>query len=119
MAVSINPLHEENTMSLLHQHPALSLRRRTTALAAAGTLAAALVAAGPAVAQPKGPITAKGCPVEDANGTTSTVAVGTRIGLFVCGSDGEWHFGWLINARTTAPPPHPGLQPVNPPRTLR
>jgi hypothetical protein len=99
-------------MSLLHQHPAVSLRSRATALTAAGALAGALVIAGPAFAQPKGPIKPKGCPVEDANGTTSTVEVGTRIGLFVCGSDGEWHFGWLINARTTTPPPQPGLTPV-------
>src|SRR4051812_35370739 len=119
MAVSINPLHEENTMSLLHQHPALSLRGRTSALAPAGAPAGALRAAGPAVAQRRGRIRARGCPVEDANGPPSTVAVGTRIGLFVGGSDGEWHFGWLINARPTAPPPPPGLQPVNPPRTLR
>jgi hypothetical protein len=101
-------------MPTLHHHPALSLRSRATVLAATGALVTALVTAGPAMAQPKGPVKAKGCPVEDANGTTSTVAVGTRIGLFVCGSDGEWHFGWLINARTSAPTPKPGLSPVGP-----
>jgi hypothetical protein len=112
MAGSISPLQKGNTMSTLHRHPALSLRGRATAVAAAGALAAALVAAGPAMAEPKGGAQAKRCPVEDANGTTSTVAVGTRVGLFVCGSDGEWHFGWLINARAADPPPQPGLAPV-------
>jgi hypothetical protein len=70
--------------------------RRVSALAAIGTVGMALAAAGPAQADPKsGTGTAKGCPVEN-NGTLGTVAVGTRIGLFVCGEDGEWHFGWLI-----------------------
>ena len=32
-----------------------------------------------------------------------TVPVGSKIGLFTCGSDGEWHFGWLINAVSTRP----------------
>jgi hypothetical protein len=39
----------------------------------------------------------KGCPVEDERGNVSYVLVGTRISLFHCGSDGEWHFGWLAN----------------------
>jgi hypothetical protein len=70
-------------------------------------------AADAAHAQPKGGAgQAKGCPVEDANGTTSTVAVGTRIGLFVCGSDGEWHFGWAVTAN--APTAPAGTKPVLP-----
>jgi hypothetical protein len=72
-----------------------SMRARMGTLLAVGAVAATLVAAGPAAAQPKGGGTAKGCPVENADGTTSTVPVGTQIGLFHCGSDGEWHFGWL------------------------
>jgi hypothetical protein len=64
------------------------------------------IAAGPASADIKsGPPAAKGCPVEDANGNTYTVAVGTRVGLFYCGSDGEWHFGWLVNGRVAPPQP--------------
>ena len=75
---------------------ASNLWRRASALAAISAVGMALVAAGPAHADSKsGTGTAKGCPVEN-NGTPGTVAVGTRIGLFVCGEDGEWHFGWLI-----------------------
>jgi len=60
--------------------------------------------AGAAEARPiKGTPTAKGCPVvhEDANGNVvgvEYVRPGTTFGLFTCGADGEWHFGWLVNA---------------------
>jgi hypothetical protein len=26
------------------------------------------------------------------------VPTGTRIGFMYCGSDGEWHLGWLVDA---------------------
>jgi hypothetical protein len=73
------------------------LLRRASAMVAIAAVGMALIAAGPAhadIKQGDGP--AKGCPVENSDGTTTTVEVGTRIGLFVCGEDGEWHFGWLI-----------------------
>jgi hypothetical protein len=84
-----------------------SLFGRAAALVAVAVVGLVLIAAGPASAQPKGGIAAKGCPVEDANGNTYTVPVGTRVGLFFCGSDGEWHFGWLVNARAAQPQPQP------------
>jgi hypothetical protein len=88
------------------------IRATTIALAAAFSFAGASLV--PAVSQAdtktQGP--AKGCPVENSNGTTSTVAVGTRIGLFYCGADGEWHFGWLVNGRTEEVPPKPVVGPV-------
>lgn len=74
-------------------------------------------AAAPAGAQPKGGTQSKGCPVEDENGNVSYVPEGTRIGLFRCGSDGEWHFGWLVNART-APEIHITDGAAQPTRTL-
>lgn len=79
-------------------------------IALAGSLAAALAMAVPASAQPKKETKAKGCTVEvvDANGNTigtKTVEVGTRIGLFVCGADGEWHFGWAVDGRVSSKAP--------------
>jgi hypothetical protein len=29
------------------------------------------------------------------------VPTGTCMGLSYCGGDGEWHFGWLVDARAT------------------
>jgi hypothetical protein len=81
-----------------------SLRTRVGTIAAIGAVAAALVASGPAAAQPKsGSGSAKGCPVEHEDGSTTYVPVGSQIGLFHCGSDGEWHFGWLTNALVKPP----------------
>src|SRR5947207_2815989 len=54
------------------------------------------IAAHNAEAQPKGGPTAKNCPME-VDGKTVYVQPGTRVGLFYCGSDGDWHFGWLVN----------------------
>src|ERR1700674_4021473 len=83
-------------------------KTRTTivTLVAAFSVAGASLVPALAQADPKQQPPAKGCLVEDANGNTYTVAVGTRIGLFFCGSDGEWHFGWLVNGRvqTEVPP---------------
>jgi hypothetical protein len=84
-------------MSTIAATPARrSLRTRIGTIAAVGAVAAALVAAGPAAAQPKGGSGgAKGCPVEHEDGSVTYVPVGSQIGLFHCGSDGDWHFGWL------------------------
>jgi hypothetical protein len=73
------------------------LRGRLGALLAVGAVAASLVAANPANAQPKGGTASKGCPVEHEDGSVTYVPVGTLVGLFKCGSDGEWHFGWLVD----------------------
>ncbi len=80
------------------------LRNLTVALTATLALGLSLTATGPAAAQPvKDSTPSKGCPVEDEHGNTTYVPEGTRVGLFRCGSDGEWHFGWLVNARVAEP----------------
>jgi hypothetical protein len=77
---------------------AANLARKLAAAVAIGAVAVAFIAAGPAHADTKkGTGTAKGCLIEN-DGKLETVPVGSKIGLFTCGSDGEWHFGWLINA---------------------
>lgn len=88
--------------------------RKASMMAALGATAVTLAAAGPAHAQPIGNGSgSQGCQVEDANGTVTYVPVGTQVGLFHCGSDGEWHFGWLVNA---VAPPEQNLRAVSPPR---
>jgi hypothetical protein len=75
-----------------------SMSRKVLAATAIGAAAVAFIGATSAhadIKQGNGP--AAGCPIEN-NGKTETVPVGTRIGLFTCGEDGEWHFGWAINA---------------------
>ncbi len=62
--------------------------------AVAGTVG--LVAAPAGAARPRNGSTPASCDVENENGTTSQVPEGTRVGLFYCGSDGEWHFGTVI-----------------------
>ena len=80
------------------------LLRRAAALAATGIACTAMVAAVPAHAQPVGGTGAtRGCPVEDEHGNVTYVSVGTQIGLFHCGSDGEWHFGWATTDRLSPP----------------
>ena len=77
-------------------------------VAAAGL---ALAAAAPASAQPNtnGPAVIKGyCPVEDEHGNVTYVKAGTRIGMFVCGADGYWHYGWLITGLTSGGTTNPG-----------
>jgi hypothetical protein len=72
-----------------------SLKRSALIGLSALTLASAALAPS-AFAEPKGgPGGSRGCPVEDEHGNVSYVPVGTVIGLFHCGSDGDWHFGWL------------------------
>ena len=75
---------------------------------AIGAFALAVVATGSAHADAKqGTGGTQGCQIEN-DGKVETVPVGSKVGLFTCGQDGEWHFGWLINAikapsRTLAP----------------
>jgi hypothetical protein len=89
---------------------ATKLARKLCAAAAITVAAMAFILAGTAHAEPKkGSGTAKGCLIEN-DGKLETVPVGSKIGLFTCGSDGEWHFGWLINARIA--PPKRTVKPV-------
>ncbi len=77
--------------------------RRILAAVALAAIAVVLLAAGPARADMKqGNGTAKGCVIEN-DGKLETVPVGSKVGLFTCGSDGEWHFGWLVNSISAAP----------------
>lgn len=71
--------------------------RRVGLVAALCASATTLAVAVPAHADTNNgpPNSPKGCPVEDENGNVSYVPTGTAVGLFHCGSDGEWHFGWL------------------------
>src|SRR4051812_40905579 len=79
-----------------HVHPKFNNFKRN-ALIGLSTLTLASAALAPsAFAEPKsGGSGSGGCPVEDEHGNVSYVPVGTVVGLFHCGSDGEWHFGWL------------------------
>jgi hypothetical protein len=106
---------------------AARLHKMLAALAI-GAIALAFVATGSAHADSKkGNGGSQGCQVEN-DGHVETVPVGTKVGLFTCGQDGEWHFGWLINA-ITAPskslnpggsaPLHHGVMRVAPTRAAR
>ena len=75
-------------------------------------LAGLVASASPAAAKPRQGNTPATCEVAgtDANGKPHPpVPEGTRVGLAYCGSDGEWHFGWLVDGRveepTTTEPP--------------
>ena len=76
-----------------------SLRTRAAAFAAAAAVAGSFAFAGTADAKPIKNTGSKGCPVEHEDGRVTYVPVGTQVGLFKCGSDGEWHFGWLVDHR--------------------
>jgi hypothetical protein len=84
--------------------------------AAAAALAVSTGVAATASAEPigpNGPASKPGyCAVvnTDSNGneTVEYVPTGTRMGLSYCGSDGEWHFGWLVDARATDTGPATG-----------
>ena len=93
--------------------------RTTIAMLAAALTVAVAVAPASADAQPIKGTTVKGCPVEDEHGNTTYVPVGTRIGLFVCGRDGEWHFGWLITERVAQVSTGTGAVADAPLRTAR
>lgn len=74
------------------------MSRKLLAGAAIGAAAVAFIGATPAHADSKqGNGGTKGCLIEN-DGKLETVPVGSKVGLFTCGEDGEWHFGWLINA---------------------
>jgi hypothetical protein len=74
-----------------------SMSRKVLAGAAIGAAAVAFIGATPAHADSKqGNGGTKGCQIEN-DGKIETVPVGSKVGLFTCGEDGEWHFGWLIN----------------------
>jgi hypothetical protein len=80
-----------------------SLLRKMFAAVAIGAVALAFAGAGAAHADSKqGSGGSKGCLIEN-NGHLETVPVGTKISLFTCGADGEWHFGWLVT-QISAPP---------------
>jgi hypothetical protein len=97
--------------NILHTTPASNPMRKLAAAVAIGAVAMAFIAAGPAHADTKkGTGTAKGCLIEN-DGKLETVPVGSKIGLFTCGSDGEWHFGWLINAISV--PGHKTVKPIS------
>ncbi len=77
----------------------MSLSRTTLSRLALGLAPLAVIglAAAPAGAQkPRSGSTPASCDVEDENGNVSQVPEGSRVGLFYCGSDGEWHFGTVI-----------------------
>jgi hypothetical protein len=79
------------------------LLRKMLAAVAIGVVALAFIGAGSAHADSKeGTGTSKGCLIEN-DGHLETVPVGTKISLLTCGSDGEWHLGWLIT-QISAPP---------------
>ena len=50
----------------------------------------------PATTAVANPAVNRGCPVEDEHGNVTYVAPGTVVGLFHCGSDGVWHWGWFV-----------------------
>jgi hypothetical protein len=78
---------------------------RTTIIALALAASTLGSIAGPAMAEDNGPAPhpGEGCPVIDENGNVSYVPIGTRFGLWHCGSDGEWHFGWLTDDHVAPP----------------
>lgn len=83
-----------------------SLLARCLALAAIVAVGFALLTAAAAHADTKdGSGGSRGCAVEDENGNVTYVPEGTHYLLFTCGSDGEWHFGWLISGAKAQLPP--------------
>ncbi len=89
---------------------ATKMLRKMLAALAIGAVAMACIATGQAHADTKESAgTPKGCQIEN-NGRIETVPVGTRVGIFVCGKDGEWHFGWLITEISA--PPKKSVKPI-------
>jgi hypothetical protein len=82
-------------MNSIKSRVALTARKATVAASLLGAVATLAVAA-PAQAKPAGGSNVpQGCPVEDENGHVTYVPPGTVISILHCGSDGQWHFGWL------------------------
>lgn len=80
-----------------------SISRKALSVLGVALVAAAFIGTGAAQADKKqGTGGTTGCLIEN-DGKLETVPVGTKIGLFTCGQDGEWHFGWLINAISARP----------------
>src|SRR4051812_31056446 len=57
----------------------------------------------------------KSCAVENSDGTVQQVPIGTRIGLAYCGQDGDWHFGWLVDALAVRQPTGPKVPVISAP----
>ena len=79
----------------------MSLSRTTLARLSLGLAPLAVIglAAAPAGAQkPRNGSTPASCDVVDTDSgeVVGQVPEGTRVGLFYCGSDGNWHFGTVI-----------------------
>lgn len=79
----------------------MSLSRTTLARIALGLAPMAVIglAAGPASAQKaRHGSTPASCDVVDTDTgeVVGQVPEGTRVGLFYCGSDGDWHFGTVV-----------------------
>lgn len=90
----------------------MTTKIRTIITTLAATFAVALTFAGPASAEDDAPAPKPGkCPVVHEDGSVSYVPAGTRVGLFRCGKDGEWHFGWLVDERVAPPDPKPPKVP--------
>jgi hypothetical protein len=103
--VDIKSIHsKEKHMSNAHiTNTTTSLLRKMFAAVAIGVAALAFVGAGAAHADSKqGSGGSKGCLIEN-DGHLETVPVGSKILLFTCGADGEWHLGWLVT-QISAPP---------------
>ncbi len=84
--------------------------RKMLAALAIGAVAMAFIAVGQAHADTKkGSGGSTGCLIEN-NGHLERVPVGTKISLLTCGSDGEWHLGWLIT-EISSPPKN--VKPIN------
>lgn len=60
----------------------------------------------PASAEDNGPagVPGKSCAIE-VDGVVKQVPVGSRVGLFYCGRDGDWHVGWLVDEIVQPKPP--------------
>lgn len=93
----------------------MKIRQSITRFALAATLpvVGVLAIASPAAAsKPRSGSTPASCDVEDSvTGKISQVTEGTQAGLMYCGADGQWHFGWAVNARVDTTPKPPVKKP--------
>lgn len=104
--VPVTPLDTTEGTSTMHTtSTSTSPRRIRTRRARFARFGIAALAAGaivgvavPAGAQrPRQGTTPATCDME-VDGKTVQVPEGSRVGLFYCGTDGEWHVGWLVDA---------------------